>query len=44
MTERRPYRKPWTIDEAIADVQLEGGRQFDPDLVNLIIPVLSGRT
>lgn len=43
MTERRPYRKPWTIDEAIADVQLEGGRQFDPDLVNLIIPVLSGR-
>jgi diguanylate cyclase (GGDEF)-like protein/putative nucleotidyltransferase with HDIG domain len=42
MTERRPYRKPWTIDEAIADVQLEGGRQFDPGLVNLIIPVLSG--
>lgn len=41
MTERRPYRKPWTVDEAIADVQLEGGRQFDPDLVNLIIPVLS---
>lgn len=42
MTERRPYRKPWSIDEAIADVQLEGGRQFDPSLVNLIIPVLSG--
>ncbi len=42
MTERRPYRKPWSIDEAIADVQLEGGRQFDPGLVNLIIPVLSG--
>lgn len=41
MTERRPYRKPWTVDEAIADVQLEGGRQFDPGLVNLIIPVLS---
>jgi diguanylate cyclase (GGDEF)-like protein len=41
MTERRLYRKPWTVDEAIADVQLEGGRQFDPDLVNLIIPVLS---
>ena len=37
MTERRPYRKPWTVDEAIADVQLEGGRQFDPGLVNLII-------
>lgn len=41
MTVRRPYRKPWSVDEAIADVQLEGGRQFDPDLVNLIIPVLS---
>jgi diguanylate cyclase (GGDEF)-like protein len=41
MTMRRPYRKPWTVDEAIADVQLEGGRQYDPDLVNLIIPVLS---
>jgi diguanylate cyclase (GGDEF)-like protein len=41
MTERRPYRKAWTVDEAAADVQLEGGRQFDPELVNLIIPVLS---
>jgi two-component system, cell cycle response regulator len=41
MTERRPYRKMWTVDEAIADVQLEGGRQFDPELVNLIIPVLT---
>ncbi|HKV45204.1 MAG TPA: HD domain-containing phosphohydrolase [bacterium] len=41
MTARRPYRKAWTTDEAIADLQLEGGRQFDPELVNLIIPVLS---
>jgi two-component system, cell cycle response regulator len=41
MTVRRPYRKPWSVEEAIADVQLEGGRQFDPELVNLIIPVLS---
>lgn len=41
MTTRRPYRKAWTTDEAIADIQLEGGRQFDPDLVTLIIPVLS---
>jgi two-component system cell cycle response regulator len=41
MTARRPYRKAWTTSEAIADLQLEGGRQFDPELVSLIIPVLS---
>ena len=41
MTTRRPHRKPWTTDEAVADLRLEGGRQFDPELVDLIIPVLS---
>ncbi|TMI81045.1 MAG: diguanylate cyclase [Bacillati bacterium ANGP1] len=41
MTARRPHRKPWTTDEAVADLRLEGGRQFDPELVDLIIPVLS---
>jgi putative two-component system response regulator len=41
MTARRPHRKPWTTDEAVADLRLEGGRQFDPELVDLIIPILS---
>ena len=41
MTMRRPYRKAWTTPEATADLQLESGRQFDPELVRLIIPVLT---
>jgi putative nucleotidyltransferase with HDIG domain len=41
MTARRPYRKAWTTHEATADLQLESGRQFDPELVNLIIPVIT---
>ncbi|HYM90742.1 MAG TPA: HD domain-containing phosphohydrolase [bacterium] len=41
MVARRPYRKAWTTTAAIADVQLEGGHQFDPELVTLIIPVIS---
>ena len=41
MTARRPYRKAWTTPEATTDLQLESGRQFDPALVSLIIPVLT---
>ena len=35
MTSVRPYRRPVTFEEALDDVLMEAGRQFDPDLAHL---------
>jgi putative two-component system response regulator len=31
----RPYKKPWTLDQAIAEINAGQGTQFDPNLVNI---------
>ena len=36
MTSLRPYRRPMTFDEAIEEVMLHGGAQFDPSLCMLV--------
>jgi response regulator RpfG family c-di-GMP phosphodiesterase/HD-like signal output (HDOD) protein len=33
MTNPRPFRKAWTHDEAIEQLQAEAGRRFDPEVV-----------
>lgn len=42
LTTERPYKKAWTIEEAIAHLQRESGRHFDPELVVLFMKVMSG--
>ncbi len=42
MTEGRPYRKARTIDEALAEVRREAGRQFDPELAAEFIAEVDG--
>ena len=41
LTSVRPYKKAWTVDDAIALLQREKGRHFDPVLVDLFIDRLA---
>ena len=36
----RPYRRARTVADALDEIQRESGRQFDPELVRLFIPVV----
>jgi CHASE2 domain-containing sensor protein len=39
---RRPYKDAWTLDEAIAEIERQRGRHFDPALVDLFLPLAAG--
>jgi putative nucleotidyltransferase with HDIG domain len=40
MTSKRPYRKPMTREEAIKELKINSGTQFDPKVVNAFLKVL----
>jgi putative two-component system response regulator len=40
MTQYRPYREARSISEAVEEMRLEKGRQFDPDLVDEFVRVI----
>ncbi len=37
LTHERPYKRAWTVDEAVQELVTESGRFFDPELVDLFI-------
>lgn len=43
MTVERPYRKPATHDEAVAELRKESGTQFDPLMVDAFLDALASR-
>jgi putative nucleotidyltransferase with HDIG domain len=44
MTSDRPYRKAMSLDEAVQELRLHAGRQFDPDVVAVFVSMLLGQT
>ncbi len=37
LTSRRPYKEPWSFDKAMEYICEQGGKHFDPDLVDLFV-------
>ncbi len=33
LTHERPYKPAWSVDEALAEIERQSGRQFDPAVV-----------
>jgi putative two-component system response regulator len=40
LTHERPYKKAWPLEDAIAEIRQQSGRQFDPDLIERFLGVL----
>ncbi len=40
LTQKRPYKPAWPVEEAIAEVRLQRGRQFDPDVVDAFLRII----
>lgn len=37
LTHDRPYKKAWPIEEAVAEIQSQSGKQFDPNVVKVFM-------
>ncbi len=40
LTSERPYKKAWTVNEALEEIQHQSGRQFDPRVVEAFMKVV----
>lgn len=40
LTSERPYKKPWSPEDAMALIQSEAGKHFDPQLVELFVQLM----
>jgi putative two-component system response regulator len=44
LTHERPYKKAWPVEEAVAEIASQSGRQFDPAVVEAFLQVQAGCT
>lgn len=43
LTQQRPYKEAWPVSEAIAEIDRQRGRHFDPNLVEAFLRVIEQR-
>ena len=39
LVNERPYKPSWSVDEAVAEIETQKGRQFDPQVVEAFLPL-----
>lgn len=42
LTHKRPYKRAWTIDEALEEMKRCSGSQFDPKIIEALLQIMSG--
>ena len=40
LTQKRPYKSAWPVEEAVAEIERQRGRQFDPDVVDAFLRII----
>jgi CHASE2 domain-containing sensor protein len=43
LTSRRPYKEPWPVERALAEIRDQAGRHFDPRLAELFVAMMTER-
>ena len=43
LTQKRPYKAAWPVDDAVAEIQRQRGRHFEPALVDAFLAVIERR-
>ena len=43
LTQKRPYKPAWTVNEAICEIESQRSRQFDPTLVDAFLRIIEQR-
>jgi len=43
VTNERPYKQAWTLEDVLAEITAQSGRQFDPQIVEALLYLYSGR-
>jgi putative two-component system response regulator len=43
LTQQRPYKAAWSVDEATAEIERQRGRQFDPAIADAFLQVIEQR-
>ena len=43
LTQQRPYKDAWPVDQAISEIEQQRGRQFDPKLVEAFLRIIEHR-